>query len=44
MENNIDMYKVLKIPERKPGNPDGLKEYCEIFPIFANLERKCPIR
>ena len=44
MENNVDLYKTLKIPERKVGNTDGLKEYCRIFPIFSNLEGKCPIR
>lgn len=33
--------KALKIP-RNVGNHDGLKEYCRIFPIFSNLEGKCP--
>lgn len=44
MENNVELYKILKIPERKMGNPDGVREYCKIFPIFANLEERCPIR
>ena len=44
MENNIDIYKVPKISERKIENPDDLQEYCKIFPIFSNLEGKCLIR
>lgn len=42
MENNVEIYKILKIPYRR-GNPDGIEEYCKIFPIFANLEGKCPV-
>lgn len=44
MVSDVETYKVLKMPERKVGNPDGLKEYCKIFPVFANIEGKCVIR